>query len=644
MSLSLIYIHIGKTLPIYIYDSIYQTLLINSNLKIFILIDDLLLESFQLQLDKFNININLVFCVPLSILQNSTNVMKYSEYVKKLPKESSIITFRDNFWISTTSRFFYIEEFIRLFSLKNVFHIENDVMLYEDLNFILKNVCVNKKLYMVQDSIKNVRVVPSIIFIPNIDSINELNKFMITKLNENLESFNFLNDMNLLGMYKNKEKFPFDFNQNDSNYIFDGAAIGQYLGGFDPNNLPKEKNNLLEKLKNIKNPSKGFINETCDFKINKNISFFRKPVILKNIKTPIDLIYGTGASNSNNVKLKQVVNLHIHSKQLCQFSSVFDVKYDNIITGDRVLNLVDFIISTPQIYDYHKNMSSIINNKIITVIDFKKVNTDAINNYFNEFILNKTDHRKYIKLFIYTHILDDFINYIYSKLSKNYMYIIYLHNSDHTFGENDLQRNFILDKNIKHIYSQNVNILNEKVSLLPIGLANSMFKHGDLVSLYTIMSDIYKFKKEPTANVYININPNTFYYRKFILDEFKLQNIKMITTPKPFIDYLEELSQYKFCLCLRGNGIDTHRFWEAISMNVIPIIINNKHTNMQGFVSNLKKLGVPFYEINDDDIILSLNKYFKTDFFNERLYNKIKDSCNVYNLQCLNQLKIEYYS
>lgn len=67
---------------------------------------------------------------------------------------------------------------------------------------------------------------------------------------------------------------------------------------------------------------------------------------------------------------------------------------------------------------------------------------------------------------------------------------------------------------------------------------------------------------------------------------------------------------------------------------------------MQGFVSNLYKLGVPFYEIKDDIIEnnISLNKYFKSNFFNEQLYNKIKNQSNVCNIQCLDQLKIEYYS
>ncbi len=46
----------------------------------------------------------------------------------------------------------------------------------------------------------------------------------------------------------------------------------------------------------------------------------------------------------------------------------------------------------------------------------------------------------------------------------------------------------------------------------------------------------------------------------------------------PHETYLKSLSTHKFCLCPRGNGIDTHRFWEAQYLDVIPIIIASDWT------------------------------------------------------------------
>ena len=608
---NLIQIHIGKELPDYMYDSLYQSLLVNTNVTIYVLIDEILINDFNKKIAMFNINSN---CIKVVSLENKSDKIEiYREYMKKFSRES--MSFRDSFWISTTARFFYIEEFMRKEKLTDSFHIENDVMLYENLNKI--KVSLNKdELYMVQDNIQ--RVVPSILFIPNVNELSSMNNFILNKIKE---SDVFLNDMNLLGMYKKKELFPFHFNTN-SKYIFDGAAIGQYLGGVDPNNLPKKSIPRQELLKCINNPSKFFVNETSDFKINDNMLFFRKNTVIENNKE-IDLIYGK-EEIGNDIKIKQICNLHIHSKQLYQFSSIFDIKYNDIITGDRVLSICDFIISTPEIYNYHKN-SGIEPNKFILINDFKNVNIIELNKCFD---------KKRIKLFIYTHILDYFIEYILDFLPKKIKFTIYLHNSDHSLNEN--HKKLINNKSIVKIFSQNINCdIYDKVNMLPIGLANSMWIYSDILSLYTTMSKTYKNKK--TKGIYININPNTFTYRRKVIEEVTNDRFK-ISSGKPFKEYLEELSIHRFCLCVRGNGLDTHRFYESLYLGVIPVIINNKYTNMNNYVRHLKKLGLPFYEITSE----SLDKY-SNEFFNETLYKTIIKECgsSIYNLP---QLKLSYYS
>lgn len=608
---NLIQIHIGKELPDYIYDSLYQSLLVNTKITIYVLIDQTLINEFNEKISLFNLNPSCIKVVPLT--GKSYKIDKYTEYMKKFPRES--MTFRNSFWISTTARFFYIEEFMRNKDLKQVFHIENDVMLYEDLDKIKET--LNKDLlYMVQDNIT--RVVPSILFIPNVNELSNMNDFILNKIRD---SNVFLNDMNLLGMYHNKELFPFHFNTN-SKYIFDGAAIGQYLGGVDPNNLPKKSTPREELLKCINNPSKFFVNETSDFKINDTIVFFRKNVVIENNKE-IDLIYGKEELDSE-IKIKQICNLHVHSKQLYQFSSVFDIKYNDIITGDRVLSLCDFIISTPEIYNYHQK-SGIDPNKFILIQNFKNI---------NKIELNKCFDKTHVKLFIYTHILDYFIEYILDILPKNIKFTIYLHNSDHNLNKSHTK--LINDKRIVKIFSQNINCeFNDKINLLPIGLANMMWPHGDILELYTCMSKSYKNKK--TKGIYININPNTFAYRYQVLNEVNNEKFN-ISSGKPFKEYLEELSTHRFCLCIRGNALDTHRFHESLYLGVIPVIINNKFTNMNNYIKYLRKLSLPFIEITSE----SLEEY-SDEYFNESLYTKIIQECgsSIYNLDAL---KLSYYN
>jgi hypothetical protein len=49
--------------------------------------------------------------------------------------------------------------------------------------------------------------------------------------------------------------------------------------------------------------------------------------------------------------------------------------------------------------------------------------------------------------------------------------------------------------------------------------------------------------------------------------------VRDLVLPK---DYAALVKQHKFVLCPRGNGIDTHRFWETLYRGAIPIVIRDK--------------------------------------------------------------------
>ena len=75
---------------------------------------------------------------------------------------------------------------------------------------------------------------------------------------------------------------------------------------------------------------------------------------------------------------------------------------------------------------------------------------------------------------------------------------------------------------------------------------------------------------------------------------------------------MKNLTKYKFILCPEGNGLDTHRIWESILTNTVPIVIKNE------FTLNLKKIGVPLLLIND---------WADLKIFNE---SKIEESYNLF--------------
>jgi hypothetical protein len=113
-----------------------------------------------------------------------------------------------------------------------------------------------------------------------------------------------------------------------------------------------------------------------------------------------------------------------------------------------------------------------------------------------------------------------------------------------------------------------------------------------------------------------------------------------LSSGKPYIEYLRELAEHRFCLCIRGNGVDTHRFWESLYLGVIPVIINNNITRCENFIKYLQDLDIPFVEIKNDDLEV-LNLKYNREYFSEDLYkNIIRKSKGIYNLK---SLKISNY-
>jgi hypothetical protein len=45
-------------------------------------------------------------------------------------------------------------------------------------------------------------------------------------------------------------------------------------------------------------------------------------------------------------------------------------------------------------------------------------------------------------------------------------------------------------------------------------------------------------------------------------------------------EHVERLAKYKYCLCPEGNGVDTHRLWEALLLGSVPIVKNTAFTRV----------------------------------------------------------------
>jgi hypothetical protein len=255
----------------YIKENITQ--LLNFEFDIHVIVD----FKFLKEMDEYKSSITLV---------DSTTLQTDFDKKSKLDKH-----FRNGFWNNASKRLFIVYEYMKIKNLTNVIHLENDVLLYSNMNYNF-----DEKIYITMDS--KDRCIPGIIYIPKYD--------LFTKLIENYDFTQ--NDMiNLCKFYNNNKDivktFPiiddsldkciYNENFQEFNSIFDGAAIGQYLGGVDP--------------RNIAGDSTGFINETCEIKYdNYRFKWIKKG---KYSFPHIEI----------NSKLIPINNLHIHCKKLEKF-------------------------------------------------------------------------------------------------------------------------------------------------------------------------------------------------------------------------------------------------------------------------------------------------------------------------------------
>lgn len=301
---SIVFIHIGDKIPSYTKIAIEQARVFNPDCPIILLANKSALNNYSLKDNKANITF--VSCESLS------KTAHHKEFIKR-------IKWKKGFWRYTSERFLYLCDLMTQHNLKNVFHLEYDNMLYADLRELLPIFNLHYQ-GMAATFDNDQRCIAGFIFVPNQQVVQRLAKYFADHAHEGF------NDMEVLAKFKKQygekwiDNLPITTKQyaNDHllitptgyqaekkelyyknleifNSIFDAAALGQYLGGIDPNNGPSIP---------------GFINESCVF----NPSLFIYEWIYDNEGRKIPYILYSGEKYRIN-------NLHIHCKNLRLFSS-----------------------------------------------------------------------------------------------------------------------------------------------------------------------------------------------------------------------------------------------------------------------------------------------------------------------------------
>lgn len=222
---------------------------------------------------------------------------------------------QDGFWLKTIERFFYIENFAKIKKLKNIVHIENDILVFDNLSKFEKKF---RNLFDIGLTFLNSdNCIPGFMYFKDHNSIYRITEYIYQKNRFFFQRKN-LNDMRLLANFYNENKkkykigmFPtltkeiaiqyhnnhlniIDFYKNFKNLkiIFDACALGQLIDGLD------KKYHLHDGK---------FVNK--DNIVDPN--FFNIKFRIKNkIKFPY--------LKFNNKEIP-ILNLHMHSKNTKKF-------------------------------------------------------------------------------------------------------------------------------------------------------------------------------------------------------------------------------------------------------------------------------------------------------------------------------------
>ncbi len=201
----------------------------------------------------------------------------------------------DNFWYRTAERIFYLREAIEVYNLANVFHFENDVMIYDSFKKIVNQMPADLVSAIPMSQTHSTF---ALTYIPTLDSIDFMCEYFIGLLSKGerylqRKGYDHISEMSLLNMAMRNGYaaqlpiLPSLGLSNSIDLIFDPGSYGQFLGGTN-NGHPK-----------------GFIDPT----------HFIGQYFLRTEDRP-EIPFDDGYPYFQGSK---IFNLHVHSKNLKDF-------------------------------------------------------------------------------------------------------------------------------------------------------------------------------------------------------------------------------------------------------------------------------------------------------------------------------------
>lgn len=529
--------------------------------------------------------------------------------------------FRNGFWLKSLQRLFVLEQFYFSRGLTSMFHAELDQVLFDTTKMIeALNSLTQKGLYIPFHS-RNA-VVASVLFVNDLSALQSLTEFAISG-----KPFN--NEMTLMANWASLNPartfalptlatelkgsqviLPLGVTQITSAQIggiVDAAQIGQWVGGIDPRNVP-----IREK------PLTKFVDVPAPELLNRED--------LSSIVFEID-------PNHNKLFCKladknfQIYNLHLHSKahrvilnrdpnfQRLILSS--NHKSSTVIPGMRCVQLSTYLSKLLRVvlknpskvmtelnsrFRHHLNIRP-SSHPLISGDTIRKVSNFVWESNSEKF--SPSDVNVGDIIFCESELFDDLSREVLLKIIVPIVLILGNSDKNHTLTE--MGKKYLPTGS--KIFAQNIMDEIPGFEILPIGIENAWrLKNGLLSSqkLKNASKSRRKFRIMWGFNVGTNLVERGEAFRllkkNLVADEIK--NV----SPKGH-QFL--LSTYAFVASPPGNGLDTHRTWEAMYFKCVPIVVRSFMT------SRYESLGLPIWVIDSFEDIDNLDEAFLMAKYND---------------------------
>lgn len=545
-SISIVLVHAGNApLPDYLINTISITARIAPSSHLYLLANRLHHSKLNLILEDMGLSSSAqISLIAIDDIPQSQQSIAYR-------KNSSLDRdFRGGFWFSASDRFFVLADFMEMMKLYYCLHIENDVVLYLDPTTLIEQF---KSFADFAVPLDRIRAIPGIVWFKTPEVARQLTEFISGSANQN--------DMATLGEFcisglvnakplptipanyaKSHKLDPLRYCQGIEGFggIFDGAAIGQYLGGIHWMNDPTD--------------TRFFINESSDLHLNEfNFDWqprdmARQPILRFENETT------------------RVLNVHAHSKDLLGMSpfNCFDAPPDLMITPQRNQLLADVGLTSSSLIKNHEE--GVFNIPLLKIPEKKKTR------FFREKIVELVPDAEFLKVcrssrvfLIHPQLLNYFKQYIAPRMDKSF--ILISANPHLTVGFEDLS--LLNHPHLIAWYVYNYEFGHSKLKPLPAGISDPLgFENG----MEKLPNDDGNF----TSNIdrkllYVPLSTSKALPASLGSVVRQLSSITQDINAS-LECRIAQLKKHKFCLFINQEQQEPHLFWEAQYLNCIPIV------------------------------------------------------------------------